>query len=175
MLSDREKVVAEVWARSMHPDLYADVPASEAAQELQKRYNYCDQLDDLARIYTHPDIDLPYSVGNCSVSVTQYDFGQKNGGTEQNGYIDEETTKRKMAAAMRALKSLGASIEKHYSDSSFSISATFESGLVFRVNTNRAVLCEKKVIDRIWVEPSQGYYKEVVEWDCNPVSLMDVE
>lgn len=172
---ERERIVAEIWARESHPDLYEGMPESIEVERLRKRYNWCEQLRDLSRIYMHPDMDLPYTLGNCHLSATKYDYAKQNGGTEENGYIDEETTKKNMAKAMRALKSLGAKIEKKYNDSSFSIEATFESGLVFKVSTNRAALCEKKVVDRVWVEPSQGYFREVVEWDCNPVSLLGLE
>ena len=132
------------------------------------------QLDDLRRIYMHPDLELPYGLGNTSVSVTKFDYLMKHGGTEENGYIDEEGTKQAMSKGMKALKSLGAKIEKKYTEGSFTIEATFDSGLVFKISTNRAVICAKKVIDRVWIEPSQGYFREVVEWECEPVSLLDV-
>jgi len=174
MLSDREKVIAEIWARDTNPDLYAEIPESKEAQEVRRRYNWCDQLNDLARIYMHPDMQLPYGVGNRSVSATEHDYLQRNGGCEANGYVDEEATKKNLARMLRALKSLGAKIEKEYSDSTFSIKATFGSGLEFNVTTSRSAICEKKVVDRVWVEPSKGHFREVVEWECEPVALMDI-
>lgn len=166
----RERAYIELCARDMHPDLYVDLPLSEDAALLQKRYDADAQLADLRRIVLHDDIDLGYSAVSTTAQCTVHDYK-----LEESPYIDEAATRAKMAKALRALRSMGATnIEKDYDDYYFKVTVTMPSGLKFKLQSDRAAVCVKKVVGQKFV-PATTYearYEDIVEWECVPVSLM---
>lgn len=168
---ERERAYITMCARDMHPDLFEGVPQSEAEQEMRRRYSFADQLDDLRRVYLEMEaLDLPYSVGAAHVHVTVRDYSRPE--LKERDWIDIKETRRVLSRAARALMRLGASIEKKYDETAFEVEATFPSGLKFRCRADRAAVCRKKVVGREWVEPVGGRWRDVVQWDCEPVSLL---
>lgn len=166
----RARAYVELCARQMHPDLYADVPMSEDAAELEKRYNYVDQLDDLRKVYLEMDaISLPWKAGALQSSLTVYDY------TLPSPFIDTKKSLAALRKAMIALRRLGATVTKEYTEVAFMLKAEFPSGLIYTVMVDRAAVCKKKVVGKEWVAPSAGYEREIVEWDCTPVSLLKGE
>jgi len=168
MMSERERTYIEMCARDMHPDLYADVKEPREVKALRDRYNAVDQLRFLAKLYTLPDWPQPspYTFGSRHIFATVYDY------TLPKPHVDNSASLRELRKYTQLLKREGAKITKDYRDSAIDIKATFDNGLVIVVSADRGVICEKKVVGQEWVEPAKGYYKEVVEWDCAPVSIL---
>lgn len=172
MLTEREKAHAEIITRDIHPDLFADVPEPERVKVLRKRYNYADQLEDLRRVMLTEGFDLPYTAVSTYFVATEHNYSQE---FESRGYIDEKASLAKLRRMSAALRSLGAKIDKSYTNDYFYVYGTFPSGLKITLSVDRGAVCEKKVVGKEWVEPATGYYKEIVEWDCTPVSILKNE
>jgi hypothetical protein len=171
-MSERERAYVEVCARDMHPDLYESIEESAAAKELRKRFETSDQLERLRRLMMHdewPVDNLNLGYGLTTISVTEYNYSAE---FKDSGYIDQAASLRSMRRLVQLLKREGAKIEKEMKDSDVTVKAHFDDGLTITIIMNRGAVCERKVVSQEWVEPSKGYYRDIVEWDCKPVSIL---
>jgi hypothetical protein len=169
-LKTREKAYVTMCARQMHPDMEFGKPSAEE-REVTKRYNLIDQLDDLKRVTLN--FDLPADSDWAGpVSTTFSCTVQEWVRSEGKFVIDKQATLSKIRRYTRILKGMGCRIEKDFSEQNMKVYATFESGLKITVMANREAVCKKKVVGKEWVAPSGGYEREIVEWDCEPVSIL---
>lgn len=169
------KVLAEAMARRMHPDLEWPSPTPEVEDKLY-RYKVSDQFDDLQRVIFHPDIEVSRYGSHTFLTCTVSEYKEKPDGT-WGTVIDAEATRKKLAKGMKALQSLGCTIEKEYSDNYFKIVGTFPaSGLTITLSADREVACVKRIVGKEYVAPSGGFMRDVVEWDCERIafSALDV-
>lgn len=156
------KILGEAMARRMHPDLDWPTPNDDVKDKMQ-RYATMDQLELLWEMSIHPDLEINLDHSIKIMFCTVY---------KMNPYgVDVEATQKKMARAMKALRSYGATIEKKYSDDYFTIAGTFACGLVYKLMANREVACTKRVVGREYVAPMSGHYREIVEWDCERIAF----
>lgn len=160
----RERAYIELSARDMHPDLYADIPLTPEAEQLQIRYTLDAQLADLRKIFLHEDVPPQKSL-TTRIAINSYT-------SDWNKLTENEvlTGIRKCVAALRSLG--GFNITKEYTDYSFDVKVTMPSGLVVTVQAARDAICTKRVVGTEYVPPTGGYTKEITEWDCKPVSLI---
>lgn len=170
-MTSRERAHVEMLARDMHPDLYQETPESPEVRELRKRYEKIDHLDDLRRLAVVDGFPFDKVIGNnIYVSITVHDYTSER--YKDTGYVDEKATLEELRKITQLMKKMGAKIEKKYQDSNFVLHAELPSGLKLRFIADRGAVCEKKVVGQKWVEPTQGRFVDVVEYDCNPVSLL---
>lgn len=167
------KHLGEAMARRMHPDLDWPKPSPEVEDKLF-RYELSDQYDDLQRVIFHPDIEVGRYGSPHFITCTVSEWKEVDG--KYGTVIDTEATRRKLAKGMKALQSLGCTIEKEYSNNYFKIIGTFASDLKITLSADREVACTKRVVGKKYVPPSGGHYQEVVEWDCERIafSALDV-
>lgn len=168
-ISNRERAYAEIVARDIHPDLYEGVPESADVKNLRQRFDFADQLDDLRKVWLDDRFELSYSPLSTSMPCTVYDYAN---GKKENDYIDVKASRDLLMKRARVLRSMGCTITKQYSDNYYDIKAEFPSGLVITLSVNRAVVCERKVVGQEWIEPTQGRYRDIVEWTCEPISIL---
>jgi hypothetical protein len=168
-ISSRERAYAEIVARDIHPDLFEGVPESDDVKDLRKRFDYADQLEDLRRVWLDDRFGLGYSPLSSSISCTVHNYDGQFSGT---GYIDAKASRELLMRRARALRSMGCTIRKEYHDNYYYIKGEFPSGLVVTLMVDRAAVCEKKVVGQEWIEPMKGHYRDVVEWTCEPISIL---
>ena len=174
VLTERERAYVEICARDMHPDLYEGIKESEAARQLRKRYTYADQMEDLRRVYLLEGFELPFSVGSMYFFATVRNYTDE---FKASDYIDVKESLRKMRRMVATIRSnfRDVEIKKEYTDTAFAVDCVFPSGLKIRISVDRAVVCTKKVVGTEYVTPQKGYTRDIVEWDCTPVSLLKGE
>ena len=170
-ISNRERAYAEIVAREIHPDLFEGVPESEDVKDLRKRFDYADQLEDLRRVWLDDRFGLGYSPLSSSISCTVRDYSGATA-SKETGWIDVKASRELLMIRARALRSMGCTIRKEYNDNYYYIRGEFPSGLVVTLMVDRAAVCEKKVVGQEWVEPMKGHYRDVVEWTCEPISIL---
>jgi len=168
-ISNRERAYAELVARDIHPDLFEGVPESDDVKDLRKRYSWVDQLDDLRRVYLDDRFELGYSPLSTVISCTVHNWGNEY---KDVGYVDAKASREKLMYRARALRSMGCKVTKEYSDSYYNIKGEFPSGLVITLSVNRQAVCEKKVVGQEWIPPQGGHMRDIVEWTCEPVSIL---
>ena len=168
-ISNRERAYAEIVARDIHPDLFEGVPESNDVKDLRKRFHYADQLEDLRKVWLDDRFGLGYSPLSSAISCTVH---TTTGSLRGTGWIDAKASRELLMRRARALRSMGCTITKEYSDSYYYIKGEFPSGLVVTLMVDRAAVCEKKVVGQEWVEPMKGHYRDVVEWTCEPISIL---
>lgn len=171
MMTPRERAYAEICARDMHPDLFAGIEESQEAKDLRERFGIADQIEDLRRLFLTDGFPIGYNpIGTASyINVTQYNYAPE---FKDSSYVDAEATLRELRRVTQILRNAGAKIGKEFTDSSITVKATLKSGLTITVSANRGAVCERKVVGQEWVEPVKGHYRDIVEWDCQPVSIL---
>ena len=168
-ISNRERAYAEIVARDIHPDLFEGVPESNDVKDLSKRFHYADQLEDLRKVWLDDRFGLGYSPLSSAISCTVH---TTTGSLRGTGWIDAKASRELLMRRARALRSMGCTIRKEYHDNYYYIKGEFPSGLVVTLMVDRAAVCEKKVVGQEWVEPMKGHYRDVVEWTCEPISIL---
>lgn len=162
-----DKVYIEANARRMHPDLYADIPPSEAVKELIDRYRMSDEFALLSEWFAVRDIPLPWSARqSINVTVSNYDS------TSNTMKIDTEATKKVLARIVQKARQLGYGIEKSYSDDYFHVKVIITEKLEVTYSANRQTVCKRIVVGKKLV-PER--YEDVVEYDCERIALSAIE
>jgi len=168
-LTQRERAYVEVCARDMHPDLYAGKPESKEAKALRERFALADQLADLRDLYLTEDVRVhKYTSLSPYFTCTVHDYTLP----PETGYIDAEASLAELRRMTQVLRRKGCKIGKEHDDRSMRVYGTYPSGLKIVLTVDRSAVCTKKVVGQKWIEPSQGRYEDVVEWDCAPVSIL---
>jgi hypothetical protein len=112
--------------------------------------------------------DLPYIDREALIYVwlTKSDSYKDEDGKWQSR-MNESGTK---ANIRRFLEAVG-TCEKDYRGDRLEIKKRFGNVSLIG-NVNREVACRKTEVKKVWVEPSKGYFREEVEWDCDTPSLL---
>lgn len=187
-----DPVYIEANARRMHPDLYADVEPSPEVAALIKRYDLADARNEVTEFYLHRSTDMQWAISEyMNVTVSNYvevpnpeydpDSPAVYGNytTKSERQIDTEATRIALAKHVQVARKLGYKVEKEYTDDHFTIIIKTPHSATIRIVADRKSMCEKKVVGQEWVPPStvttDGHYKDITEWDCEPVALTKIE
>ena len=114
-------------------------------------------------------VKLPYDPFDNWINVNVWS-------TEEGKYeIDAEASLDALAHIVQfASKQPGVTIEKRYGSSDFDLEITLPDDVTIRYYANREAVCTKKVVGYkdIPEKVTPARREEIVEWDCEPVSLL---
>lgn len=119
--------------------------------------------------YADGGIELPYGATETWVDANVWD--------EENWEIDSEKSLDNLAKIARYCADKGVEVEKDYSDSfslKIEIPVAGQRSVTIRYSASREAVCTKKVVGTETIPekivPAQT--KEIVEWECEPISLL---
>ena len=122
-----------------------------------------------------PDLDVnvyvPEYYGEFSENVTIHNGWDS---TTQKYNVDREASLAKIA---RIAAALPGKRDKVMDDDGLRITLTTANGATLEFSTDKEVTCRAKVVGQEWVEPynptpREGYMKDIVEWECDEVVLL---
>jgi hypothetical protein len=123
------------------------------------------------KAYAEGGIPLPYRHTETWISVNVWDYN------EENEYaLDVEKTLDALAVVTKfAAKTSGAA--KTYTSSDFELEIELDGCTTVRYVADREAVCTKKVVgyEDVPEKIVPASRKEIVEWECDPVSLLGRE
>lgn len=174
------ETTTEPTAAKFSPDDNADIrDYHKRAAKKRARQNRISQWHLELYIASEGLIELPHDDNETYVLCTVSHWNPET----RKSDIDEKATIAKLSAVTKFALSQGAKVEKKY-DHDFSLQLELtepdpidtdrDLSISFNYYADREAVCTKKVVGHkvVPATSSPARVEEVIEWDCNPVSLL---
>jgi hypothetical protein len=134
------------------------------------------------RAYEEGGVELPYSVDSTwiSVNVSEYVRDEETG-KGQYVHDPEKSLDQLAKIAKYATSQKGVLVTKNYDDKDFELKVTIPSldeEMTFELTyyVQRDAVCTKRVVgyEEVPEKVVPATKKEIVEWDCEPLSLLKI-
>jgi len=121
------------------------------------------------RAHAEGGIKLPYDVHDTWIRLDVYEYNK-----DDEYVLNVEKSLDALAVVTQFASKVFGAVEKDYSSSDFELKITLEDGTVIRYEADREAVCTKVVVgyEDVPERVTPAYRKEIVEWECDPVSLL---